>query len=200
MMRSMSAGREPGARQRPRGGAGSQADRRLALAGDIALPDAGALDDPVVGGVDPARQFVVGDGALGQAGANPPHHGTEVSRSSLRLSGTGERRRAGLARMADHVADIGEQILAHHVVTDLDSAGVALGVGPAMALDDYAVKAKEDGAVGAAGIELAPERLESRRAPADSRSAWRASPPSPRAGIGRSAGRCLRPSSARYCR
>jgi hypothetical protein len=39
--------------------------RELALCRDVALTDAGALADPLVGGLDGLRQFFVGDDALG---------------------------------------------------------------------------------------------------------------------------------------
>ena len=42
----------------------------LALGGDVALPDPGALDDPFVRGVDPGRQFGIGQDLLRQVGGD----------------------------------------------------------------------------------------------------------------------------------
>ena len=49
---------------------GGEAAGRLAIAGDIAVADAGALDDPLVGGVDALREFFVGDRRAGQRAAD----------------------------------------------------------------------------------------------------------------------------------
>jgi hypothetical protein len=43
----------------------------------VALADAGALADPVVGGVEPAGELLVGDDARREVGADTPHHGTQ---------------------------------------------------------------------------------------------------------------------------
>ena len=63
------AGLDAGRGQRLAGGLGGQGAGGLALAGDMAGADAGALGDPFVGRVDilPGRQFVVGDAARGAA-------------------------------------------------------------------------------------------------------------------------------------
>ena len=60
------------------------------------------------------------------------------------VSGDGRRdgRFARFVGLGDHVANLAEQLLADHVVADFDRAGDALGVRPAMALDDDAVKAR----------------------------------------------------------
>ena len=48
----------------------------LALGGDVALPDAGALHDPLVRGVDPRRQFGIGQDPLRQIGTAAEHDRT----------------------------------------------------------------------------------------------------------------------------
>ena len=48
----------------------------LAVGGDMALLDAGALHDPLVGGVDPRRQFGIGQDLLRQIGAAAEHNRT----------------------------------------------------------------------------------------------------------------------------
>src|SRR6476646_7792439 len=50
---------------------GRQAGGRLAVAGDVAVADAGALDDPLVRRVDRLRQLLVGDLALRQRAPDP---------------------------------------------------------------------------------------------------------------------------------
>ena len=66
-------GLQPGVGERRLGGARRQRRRRLAVAGDVALADAGALHDPLVGGVDDLRHFGVGDHPRRQAGADATH-------------------------------------------------------------------------------------------------------------------------------
>ena len=46
-------------------GLGREAAGGLAIAGDVAAADAGALDDPFVGGVDAFGELLVGHPALG---------------------------------------------------------------------------------------------------------------------------------------
>ena len=61
----------------------------LAVGGDMALADAGARDDPLVGGVDAPRQLVVGDDLFRQIGAAARQrcatlcHGAAAFRSCL---------------------------------------------------------------------------------------------------------------------
>ena len=63
-------GIDAGAHQRLLGGGDAEVGRELVVAGDVALTDAGALDDPFVGGVDDLREVGVGHDALGQMGAD----------------------------------------------------------------------------------------------------------------------------------
>ena len=58
-----------GAAERPLRGADGQIRGQLAVGGDPALADAGALADPLVGGIEPGGQLVIGDDPLGQIGA-----------------------------------------------------------------------------------------------------------------------------------
>src|SRR2546430_16694561 len=60
----------------------------------------------------------------------------------------------------ERLADLGEQIVAHHVVAEIDRTGEAFGVGAAVALDDDAVETEEDAAVRLARIHLVAERAE----------------------------------------
>ena len=69
------------------------------------------------------------------------------------------RRRLGVVS-GERLADLGEQIVAHHVVAEIDRVGEAFGVGAAVALDDDAVEAEEDAAVRLARIHLVAERAE----------------------------------------
>ena len=48
---------------------GCEAGGRLIVAGDVAVTNAGALDNPLVAGIDGLGQFIVGDGSLGQVRA-----------------------------------------------------------------------------------------------------------------------------------
>src|SRR5712692_11678903 len=60
----------------------------------------------------------------------------------------------------ERLADLGEQIVAHHVVAEIDRTGEAFGVGAAVALDDDAVETEEDATVRLARIHLVAERAE----------------------------------------
>src|SRR3984885_884472 len=62
--------------------------------------------------------------------------------------------RSDFVGLPDHFANFSEQFLADHVVADLDRAGEALGVRPAMTLDDDAVKAEKNAAVDASRVHL----------------------------------------------
>ena len=146
------------AQRRARGGerkVGGQFARR----GDMALADAGALHDPFVGGLDRARQIVVGEDVAGQIAAAAEHDRTHHRHEPAPLAS----RAIGLAVRARPCSPIlASKLVAHHVVADIDGRGEALGVGAAMALDDDAVEAEEDAAVGFARIHLLAQRLERR--------------------------------------
>ena len=58
-------------------GIGGERRGRLALAGDVAAADAGALDDPLVGGVDLPGELLIVDAAGGQSGAGAGEDGAE---------------------------------------------------------------------------------------------------------------------------
>ena len=70
---------DPGIGQRRARRIDRQMRGELALGGDVALPDAGALHDPLVGGVDPRRQFGIGQDLLRQIGAAAEHDRTYCS-------------------------------------------------------------------------------------------------------------------------
>ena len=77
----------------------------------------------------------------------------------MRSSGR-PRRSPSLRCACERLADLGEQLVAHHVVAEIDRVGEAFGIGAAVALDDDAVEAEEDAAVGLARIHLVAERAE----------------------------------------
>ena len=83
-------GIDAGAHQGLARGGDAEVRRELAVVGDVALLDARALADPLVAGVDEARQVVIGHDALGQVGADAaddgsndchvsPHYSTSVA-------------------------------------------------------------------------------------------------------------------------
>ena len=69
-------GIDTGAHQCLLGGGDPQIARQFAIGGDVALFDAGAFGDPVVGGVDDARQIMIRHDAFGQIGTDTPDHGS----------------------------------------------------------------------------------------------------------------------------
>ena len=66
MTRSMSTGSMPARTSAWREAAMPRSDVSSPVVGDVALLDAGALDDPFVAGVDDAGEIVIGHHALGQ--------------------------------------------------------------------------------------------------------------------------------------
>ena len=78
-IRSIDCGIDPGIGKRRARRIDRQMRGELALGGDVALPDAGALHDPLVGGVDPRRQFGIGQDLLRQIGAAAEHDRTYCS-------------------------------------------------------------------------------------------------------------------------
>src|SRR5262245_41084485 len=82
-------------RQRRLGGVQAHRGGGLAVGGDAALVDAGALDDPLVGGVDGLRELLIGEHAAGQVAAAAEHdraqHGHEIVPSTRRGDGASRR-------------------------------------------------------------------------------------------------------------
>ena len=146
------------------------------FSGDVPLADAGALDDPLVGRVDHLRQVVIAQdparaGSCPQPSTTDRHHRHDAAPAARRR---GRRCDAGAASCRDRPI-LASKIVAHHVVAEIDRCGEALGVGAAVALDDDAVEAEEDPAVGLARIHLVAQRAERRAGPEHS-PAW---PPGP---------------------
>ena len=180
MMRSMSAGVSPARRAPPRAArvASVEVVSPSAAIWRCRMPVRCTIHSSEVS--TDRRQFGVGDDALGQAGADAAHDRTKSCSvhegafpKGLRFkvtAGAAVGARASLA-WRDHVADLAEQFLAHHVVADLDRAGEALGVRPAMTLDDDAVKAEKHAAVDPAGVHLVAQRAKGVAREPDSRAA-----------------------------
>ena len=63
------------------GGRGREVGGQLALGREVALGDAGALADPLVGGVDLARQLLVAHHARREIGAHGAHDGSNHQES-----------------------------------------------------------------------------------------------------------------------
>ena len=111
-MRSISLADTPASSIARASGGGGEHGERLVRIGDVALPDAGAVADPGVVGVEPVgREIVVGDGAArhGVAGAGDVRDGTfhaaDPGSASHAGHGLGEspadvRRHVGLVRRA----------------------------------------------------------------------------------------------------
>ena len=81
----------------------------LAVGGDVALPDAGALADPLVGGVDGFGQIVVGHDALRQIAAaaeRPTDHAVAITLCLSAASGASAGQ-AAWRSVAQAVADAG---------------------------------------------------------------------------------------------
>ena len=131
---------------------GRQRRGGLAVAGDVARLDAGALDDPFVGGVDPLGELGVGDPARRQrrAGADDRPRGGSFRGHQLGALGRD---------VGEILGDLAGQVLAHHPRRDPDRIGDALVGGAAMALHDQAVEAEEDRAIMVVRIEMVAQQF-----------------------------------------
>ncbi len=74
MMRSMSAGVRPASVERSARCCLAERRRRLALAGNVALANAGALDDPFVRRIDDIFHVAIGHNAFRKCGSEPANH------------------------------------------------------------------------------------------------------------------------------
>lgn len=139
---------------------------RLVIGRDMALADAGALHDPLIGRVDALCQLGVGDDALRQIGAAAAQNGAQNGQESCSLFGGGSllRHRLRPRCRGHHLADLRHQVLASHFIAQFGRAGEADGVGAAMALDDDALEPQEDAAIDLARIHLVPQRCKALRA------------------------------------
>src|SRR3546814_11783356 len=70
------AGPHAGLRHRLAGRGGAEVGGHLAVGGDVALVDAGALTDPLVGGIDPLGEIRIGDDLCRQVGPTARDEGT----------------------------------------------------------------------------------------------------------------------------
>ena len=157
-------GRKPGIVERAlRGRRDREVGGELALRGDVALLDADALLDPLVGRIDGFCQFGIGEDAFGQIAADASHNRTQLSHAGFASlsSGVGAGAtggRAGKRRMPSD--DLVDQPAARHLVGEPERALEADLVGAAMALDDDAVEPEEHAAIDVARIELAADGVE----------------------------------------
>ena len=218
MMRSMSAGVEAGRaerRARPRWLPRSRWSRLRRRCGAGWMPVRWTIHSSEVSTVAPARHWR----RRAPAGSADAAHDERTKRSGFAVSPTGRRRRgsrmqvmggqavqaggaeragAGGPGVADHVANFAEQILAHHVVANprrrrkprRRRRHELLMTTPSRPRNTPPLSARVDLA------RAGPERL-AREQRADARQ--RLAPIASRM-YGRSAGRCLRRSSARCCR
>ena len=84
---------DPGIGQGRARGMDRQMRGELAFGGDVALPDAGALHDPLVGGIHPRRQFGIGQDLPRQIGAAAEHDRTYCSHETASCAVGAERAR-----------------------------------------------------------------------------------------------------------
>src|SRR5581483_1337013 len=71
------------------------------------------------------------------------------------LGGPGGRQRGSDLLIArQRLIDLGKQVVAGHVVSEIDGGCKTLGIGAAVTLDDHAVEPEEDAAIGLARIHL----------------------------------------------
>ena len=134
---------------------------------------------------------------LRQIGAAAEHNGTHNGHEAAPAP-TGGSRAPWV--MAKSLADLGEEVVADHVIADIDGDREPLCIGAAMAFDNDAIKPQENAAIGFGRIHLFAQRSECAVGRADSPASNGAVASAPRAKIRRSAGRCLPRPSARCCR
>ena len=137
--------------ERRTGGGDGEVRGQLARRGDPALANAGALGDPGIGGVDLPGKIGVGEDMARQIASTAEHDRTRYRHVGT-LSATGFARAAFL--VAERLGNLGLQLVARHVVAEVDRRSEAFGIGAAMALDDDAVEAEKHSAVDLAWIHL----------------------------------------------
>ena len=96
-IRSMSAGVSPALSSAAFAASSAEVGGELAIGGDVALADAGPLQDPLVGRLDHPRQVGVGEDLLGQVAARPEDHRTDRAHSASAGAASASRM-AGCAR------------------------------------------------------------------------------------------------------
>ena len=180
---------EMGVRERRARRVRSHVRGEFAGRGDAALVDAGALHDPLVGGVDLARQIGIGQDLARQIAAAAENDRTAYSHEAAPLSACCGSPPACRPSAAVILASSSSRTT---LVAELDRGGEALGIGAAVALDDDAVEAEKDPAIGAARVDPFAQLVEggAREQIADP-AAERASASRP-ADSRRSGGRCPR--------
>ena len=77
---------QPGIFERGAGRRGGDIGGQFAVGGNVTLPDAGTLADPVVAGVDLQGKFFIGHDALGKIGAAAPDHGSHYCHDATELA------------------------------------------------------------------------------------------------------------------
>ncbi len=150
-MRSIECGSIVAGSERRAGGGDGEVRGQLAGRGDPALANAGALGDPGIGGVDLLGEIGVGEDMARQIAPTAEHDRTR-HRHVGTLSATGLPTAAFW--LAEHLGNLRLQLVARHVVAEVDRRGEAFGIGAAMALDDDAVEAEKYAAVDLAWIHL----------------------------------------------
>ena len=137
-------------------GVGGKARGRLAFARDVAAADAGALDDPLVGGVDaswPAPRWSRSASAARCRRRARPNASAHCAASLAKAWARKLSRSSAIFRM------MSLRTMPHG---DADRVGDALGLGAAMALHHQAVEAEEDRAIMVVGVEVDLEQVERR--------------------------------------
>ena len=65
-------------------------------------------------------------------------------------------------RRAERRRDLGQKLVAHHLVAELDGGGETFGIGPAVAFDDDAVEPEKYPAIGSPRVKRLSQLPEAR--------------------------------------
>ena len=146
-MRSISRRLDPGMFERRARGVGGERRGGFALAGDVAAADAGALDDPFVGGVDDADKLIIVDAAGGKRGA-----GAGDDRSQRHWAVPLAK---AWARNWSRSSPI-RRVMSLRTIRAATPMALAMpfGVGVAVAFHDQAVQPEEHRAIVIIGVEV----------------------------------------------
>ena len=121
------------------GGGSAHGRGELAFAGDPPLLDAGALGDPVVGGIDDLGEVLIGQHPLRQVSTASLDHRPHAINGTFSQASC----RAFELELGVETGDVACKTFHHaarrHVIGEIDGGGEAGGVGAAMAFHDNAV-------------------------------------------------------------
>src|SRR5262249_46665352 len=132
-------GINPRPHQRLAGGGNAKVGGKLAVFGDVPLLDSRPLADPSVAGIDPLRQIVIGEDALGEVRTDPADH-RAYERHVLSLPSLIASLSTSLEHLLAHGAREGLAQALNPAGASLQSLASSGGLAGRLAFDELAVQ------------------------------------------------------------